>query len=83
MLLWEFCQDPRTALTAEVGGFKIAKWLTSEILKETRRQAMARMPKEVMALLNERPLVPKVLSTCDATGISSAKMYSRQEIRLD
>ena len=44
---------------------------------------MARMPKEVMALLNECPLVPRALSTCDATGIASAKMYSRQEIRLN
>lgn len=44
---------------------------------------MAKMPKEVMALLNELPLVPKVLSTCDATGISSAMTYSRQEIRLN
>jgi len=44
---------------------------------------MAKMPKEVMVLLNERPLVSKVLSTCDAPGISSAKTHSRQEIRLN
>jgi len=44
---------------------------------------MVRMPKEVMALLNERPLVLKVLSTCDATGILSIKTHSRQESRLD
>ena len=30
---------------------------------------MAKMPKELMDLLNERPLVPKVLSTCDSAGI--------------
>lgn len=30
---------------------------------------MTKMTKEVMDLLNERPLVPKVLSTCDAAGI--------------
>lgn len=30
---------------------------------------MAKMSKEVMDLLNERPLVPKVLATCDATGM--------------
>jgi predicted pyridoxine 5'-phosphate oxidase superfamily flavin-nucleotide-binding protein len=29
---------------------------------------MAKMTKEVMDLLNERPLVPKVLATCDTTG---------------
>jgi len=29
---------------------------------------MAKMPKEVMDLLNERPLSPKVLATCDAMG---------------
>jgi len=29
---------------------------------------MAKMPQEVMDLLNERPIVPKVLSTCDAVG---------------
>jgi predicted pyridoxine 5'-phosphate oxidase superfamily flavin-nucleotide-binding protein len=33
---------------------------------------MAKMPKEVMDLLNERPLVPKVLSTCDAEGTLNA-----------
>ena len=33
---------------------------------------MAKMPKELMDLLNERPLVPKVLSTCDATGTLNA-----------
>ena len=29
---------------------------------------MAKMPKEVMDLINERPLVPKVLATCDNSG---------------
>jgi len=29
---------------------------------------MAKMPKEVMDLLNERPVAPKVLATCDAVG---------------
>ncbi len=29
---------------------------------------MAKMPKEVMDLINERPLVPKVLATCDSSG---------------
>jgi len=29
---------------------------------------MAKMPKEVMDLLNERPLTSKVLATCDAAG---------------
>ncbi|GAI30425.1 unnamed protein product [marine sediment metagenome] len=33
---------------------------------------MAKMPKEVMDLLNERPLVPKVLTTCDAAGTLNA-----------
>jgi predicted pyridoxine 5'-phosphate oxidase superfamily flavin-nucleotide-binding protein len=33
---------------------------------------MAKMPKEVMDLLNERPSVPKVLTTCDATGMLNA-----------
>ena len=33
---------------------------------------MAKMPKEVMDLLNERPLVPKVLTTCNATGTLNA-----------
>jgi len=41
------------------------------------------MPKKVMALLNECPLVPRVLSTCDDTGIASAKTHNRHEIRLD
>jgi predicted pyridoxine 5'-phosphate oxidase superfamily flavin-nucleotide-binding protein len=29
---------------------------------------MAKMTKEVMDLINERPLVPKVLATCDSSG---------------
>jgi len=33
---------------------------------------MAKMPKEVMDLLNERPSVPKVLTTCDAAGTLNA-----------
>jgi predicted pyridoxine 5'-phosphate oxidase superfamily flavin-nucleotide-binding protein len=33
---------------------------------------MAKMTREVMDLLNERPLVPKVLSTCDARGTLNA-----------
>jgi tagatose-1,6-bisphosphate aldolase len=33
---------------------------------------MAKMIKEVMDLLNEGPLAPKVLSTCDATGTLNA-----------
>jgi len=33
---------------------------------------MAKMPKEVMDLLNERPLAPKVLTTCDARGTLNA-----------
>jgi hypothetical protein len=33
---------------------------------------MARMIKEVMDLLNERALVPNVLSTCDAEGTLNA-----------
>ncbi len=33
---------------------------------------MAKMPREVMDLINERPLAPKVLATCDATGTLNA-----------
>ena len=33
---------------------------------------MVKIPKEAMDLLNERPLVPKVLGTCDAVGTPNA-----------
>ncbi|MFC1937168.1 pyridoxamine 5'-phosphate oxidase family protein [Chloroflexota bacterium] len=49
-------------------GFRIAALVDKEIPREIRRCNMAKMPKEVMDLLNERPLTPKVLATCDATG---------------
>ena len=29
---------------------------------------MAKMPKEVVDMINERPLAPKVLATCDSAG---------------